>query len=222
MQYLFLAILVLMMGAFVLGGVGIFIEGLRELKSWRGPVTIVAAILFLVGTAGFFGSALSAMGGLDWLGSFEWPIGYTSDVVRLADGRYVVPHTPTGRVQVYDPNLRFQRGWRINASGGTFSLRTTAEGNIEIYTAHGSRRLLYEPSGRLVTDSKYVRDPMGRELDPPAEAIGVMIPTRWWLWPLTGPFYAWFCLVVGMLLFGELDRHKKRQHRSTRRSRGDR
>ena len=212
MTFVFIAILVMMAGCFMFVAGSVLVQGLRRIRSWRGLVTVGAAILFLIGTTGFFGSALSALGGLNWLGSFEWPIGYTSNVVRLHDGRYVVPHTPSGRVQVYDAGFRFERGWRIDARGGTFAVRTTPEGNIDIHTARGNRHLLYAPSGRLVADWKYVRDPVaGNELDPPADAISVMIPTRWWLWPMTSPFYAWFCLIAGMLLLGRLDRHDGRR-----------
>jgi hypothetical protein len=26
--------------------------------------------------------------------------------------------------------------------------------------------------------------------------MSVLVPTRWWLWPLTGPFYGWLCAMV--------------------------
>jgi hypothetical protein len=71
--------------------------------------------VFCFGVAGFFGSGFASTGGLDWLGSFEWPIGYTSGVLRLHDGSYVVPHDPTTgsdlrREPALRPRLARQRG----------------------------------------------------------------------------------------------------------------
>src|SRR5947207_15848311 len=72
-------------------------DGAKHLRSWRGPVRILVGVLGLLGTAGFMGAAFASLGGLDLLGSFEWPIGHASGVVRLADGTYGVPPTPAGR-----------------------------------------------------------------------------------------------------------------------------
>jgi hypothetical protein len=72
-------------------------------KGWPRWLTITASCLLVLGGAGFFGAALSALGGLNWLPTrFEWPVGYTGGVVSSAEGLHVVPHDPTGRIQVYD------------------------------------------------------------------------------------------------------------------------
>lgn len=58
---------------------------------------ILASVLLAVGGTGFFGSALSAVGGINWLPrSFEWPVGYVGGIVSMRDGTYVVPHPPMG------------------------------------------------------------------------------------------------------------------------------
>ncbi len=89
----------------------------------KAILNFVASGCLVVGATGFFGSALSATGGLDWLPeSFEWPVGKVQGALTGADGRVVVPHRPSGRIQIYDRNLVFQRGWFINAHGGTFRL----------------------------------------------------------------------------------------------------
>src|SRR5436853_384195 len=81
-------------------------------RGWRRWLTITASCLMVVGAAGFFGTALSAAGGLNWLpSSFEWPVGYTGGVVSTSQGLHVVPHTPSGRVQEYDANWSFLTGW---------------------------------------------------------------------------------------------------------------
>jgi hypothetical protein len=180
--------------------------GLRGIRNRRTAMLLPAGVLGLFGVGGFFGAALSSMGGLDFLGSFEWPIGYTSGVVRLPDGRYVVPHTPSGRVQVYDRDLHFQRGWRINASGGTFAVRASPDGKIKIDTARGDRHLVYDPDGRLLLEGTYPQAESRARLTPPADALTLTVPTSWWKWPLTGPFYGWLCFLAALGLWGLHDR----------------
>lgn len=184
--------------------------GLRGIRNWRTAILLPAGVLGLFGVGGFFGAALSSVGGLDFLGSFEWPIGHTSGVVRLPDGRYVVPHTASGRVQVYDRDLKFQRGWRINAGGGTFVVRASPEGKIKIDTSRENRHLVYDPDGRLLLEVTYPTEESRARLTAPVDALTLIIPTPWWKWPLTGPFYGWTCFMVTLGLWGLHDRLTRR------------
>ena len=42
----------------------------------------------------------------------------------------------------------------------------------------------------------------------PPDSFSTWIPTRWILWPLTGPFYAWLSFIIGMLLASRVDPRK--------------
>ena len=74
------------------------------LEKGRNPgknkwVVHVAGFFMIVGAAGFFGSALSAVGVLNRLPhSFEWPIGFASNILKMENGNIVVPHVPSGRM----------------------------------------------------------------------------------------------------------------------------
>src|SRR5437773_3218687 len=73
---------------------------------WERLILYLAPFCLAIGAIGFFGSALSATGGLNWLpASFEWPVGTADNVVATADHFFVVPHTPSGRIQIYDDRL---------------------------------------------------------------------------------------------------------------------
>src|SRR5262249_50277691 len=107
MHVLPILLVVLIGGTFIISAALIPFSSERG-RGWRRWLTTTASCLLVVGAAGFFGSALSAAGGLNWLpSSFEWPVGYASGVVSTPEGLHVVPHTPSGRVQVYDANWSF-------------------------------------------------------------------------------------------------------------------
>ena len=208
MNILFAGVILLIGGVWAAAALLCIGQGVLGIRHWRRAILIPGGLMGLVGVAGFFGSGLAASGSLDWLGSYEWPVGHTSGVVRLADGRYVVPHAPTNRVQVYDANLRFLRGWRVPAGGGTFTLRIAPDQNINVYIARGQSHLVYDADGRLLSQSPFDSRSTPRMLNQPNEAITMTVPTHWWLWPLTGPFYGWACAVIFLLTwkFGDTRR----------------
>src|SRR6476469_4985815 len=95
--------------------VWLFLAGLgivRQVK--RGGrvnwLVSIAGLFLMVGAGGFFATGLSAMDVITLPDSFEWPSGYVRGVVQTQDGKYVVPHIPAGRVQLYDSQWRFIRG----------------------------------------------------------------------------------------------------------------
>lgn len=165
-------------------------------QGWRRWLTGLASFLLVVGAAGFFGSALSAVGGLNWLPrSFEWPVGYASGVVSTAEGLHVVPHTSSGRIQVYDANWKFIIGWPVNASGGIFKLLVPGEDRIEVITARGSWQYVFDVRGRLISKSTYEPKTYSDFAD---LGESIVVPTSPWLWVFSSPFIAWVVLMTGM------------------------
>ena len=66
----------------------------------RRYLIAAGATLMAIGIIGFFGSGVSALGGLNWLGPFfEWPVGYTTEAVTTKTGLHIVPHTASGRIK---------------------------------------------------------------------------------------------------------------------------
>ena len=113
--------------------------------------------LAVVGALGFFGSAFSSAGGLNWLpDSFEWPAGYVTGVATTPNGLFIVPLTPSGRIQVYDADWKFVRGWHLDAGGGTFKVRALAADRIEVFTARGQWHYVFDEQGRMISRQKYV------------------------------------------------------------------
>lgn len=165
------------------------------LKRW---VTGIAAIFLMVGALGFFGAALSASGALNWLPeSFEWPAGYASGVVATKDNFFVVPHTPSGRVQVYDGDWKFLRGWHVDAGAGTFTLRTSQTNRVEVITARGQWHYVFDLSGKLLSKETYTPASYSSFSN---EGQSHVVPTAPWLWVFSSPLYSWLSAMVGMVL----------------------
>lgn len=178
-------------------------------RGWLRWLTITASCFAVVGAAGFFGSALSAVGGLNWLpNSFEWPAGYTGGVVSTAEGLHVVPHTHSGRIQIYDNKWRFLTGWHVDAGAGVFKILAPADGRIDVITARGQWHYVFETDGRLVSKESYRPKSYG---DFPKEGESVVVPTAPWLWGFSNPVFSWAIAATGMVLLGIMQKVGKRK-----------
>lgn len=176
-------------------------------KRAQGGLKTCAHYLMLIGTAGFLCTVLSIIGALDWLpSSFEWPVGYSGKVIAMPGGGLLVPHTPSGRVQVYDAAGRFMRGWRVHTRGGSFKT-ALSDRAVEIYTARGQRRLRYSLDGRPLGETSYA--PLEYDSIPPSGS-GRIIPTTLWLWPFSHPFWCWALIIVGIVLAIRGDKRRER------------
>lgn len=177
----------------------------------RRVLATVASVLLAVGGLGFFGTGLSALGGLDWAGSFEWPVGYATNVVTVP-GDFHALSTPSGRVQVYDAQWRFVRGWHISHGDGPVRLIPLADGSIDVYTAKGQARYHYTLEGQLLNQGAFSED-----FESLPKGDGMFVPTRPWLWVFSHPFISWGLLAGGLVMFGWIDRTApKRRRRKAR------
>ena len=205
MTYLVGAVLLVMTLILTWAGLRALRNALKFGWNWRLPVALACCVLFFYGIGGFLGPMLSVMGALDWAGSFEWPVGYATGVARAPDGSCVVPHGPSDRIQIYDRNLRFVRGWRIEAHGGPFTIRMRPDGLFDVYTARRRHHFVYDQTGKLHSESTFAEIHL---LNRPPEAISMFVPTRWWLWPLSHPFLGFACWLVLVPIGWLLDRNK--------------
>jgi hypothetical protein len=221
MNALFIILVLIIGGTFIAGAAAALLAGLRE-RGLRRVLWLLCASLILYGGVAFFGQALSATGGLSFLGpSFEWPMGYVRGVVRDSAGRYIAIHGPAGRIQVYDNQGRFVRGWFVRTCGGSAKLRVIDNDYVEVFTAVRQRRFLFSPDGTLLQEGTYA--PKSYDDLPFGPAIAMTFDTPWALSPFTHPLIAWGMVFLGMLGLLALDRTKRksrtsrpRQHRPQR------
>jgi hypothetical protein len=156
------------------------------------------------------GQALSAVGGLNWLPpSFEWPAGAVEGMITTPTGLRVVPTTAAGRVQVYDGEWNFLRGWHIGpGASGAFALRPLGTDRFEVITARGNHRYVFDTDGQLIAEGTY---PAGEYSQLSTAGAPAVVPTAWWLWIFTNPLHAWLVLAGGFALFALASCRNKRQ-----------
>jgi hypothetical protein len=174
-------------------------------RAWRSPDRVLRytglawAGVFLAGYLGWILCPLAAWGGMDWLpASFEWPLGLSDEAVRTADGGFVVPHKYAGRVQVYDAEGRFVRGWQTEAGGGSFRVLPREDGGVEVFTARGNRHHVYDAHGSLVSSGPSPSKDSYEQVPAKRERISVRVP--WWGWTLVNPAIAWVAMLLGGVL----------------------
>jgi hypothetical protein len=159
-------------------------------------------LFVLIGASGFFGAGMSAVGFLKFPNSFEWPAGNVCGVKRTTDGKYVVPLVPSGRVQIYDADWRFLRGWHVGAHGGDFKVECPATGGIEVYTGRGQHHYSFTENGELISATTY----SGAD-SPQDSGSCVVVPTSLLGWIFSSPFISWGVAVtgwVGLWIFKKL------------------
>ena len=114
-----------------------------------------------------------------------------------------------GRVQVYDSHWKFVRGWHVDAGGGTFILRVLQGGRVEVLTARGEWRYVFELSGNLLSKEHYLSAAYSSF---PKEGQSRFVPTAPWLWVFSNPIYSWLSAAAGIGLLiasGKISLKKK-------------
>jgi hypothetical protein len=162
-------------------------------KRW---LTATGYVLLAIGGFAFFGILLGAVGALGWLpATFEWPIGKARNILIMADGKRVAANEAVDRIQIYDQNWKFLRGWFVNAYGGATKMGIKDGDKIEVLTARGNTRYVYDLNGSLLLKETYPRDQFGEFVVSRQHA---RVPTHWWSWPFANPVYFPIFVVLGV------------------------
>src|SRR5262245_12266351 len=124
-----------------------------------------------------------------------------------ADGLIYCPSPPWGRIQVYDRDKRFVRGWSVNAFGGTFRIHVDRDNHVEVAMAR--RRMLYvfDREGHLLSGASY--DPRSYSDFDSWQGRTIVIPTPFYLVPFTHPLFAWLVALAGMLMLVAASRPRR-------------
>ncbi len=194
--------LLILLGAVIIA-VSVIVSALRPFYSTkitgrRWWLLLASAVMISVGMTGFVGCCLSAYGLLNWLpGSFEWPVGYSDDVITTEDGTNIILLTAAGRIQVYDNNWQFVTGWHIDARGGMFKFASCKEGRLEVVTERNKYRFVFRLNGKEI-----LRESYAPRIYSSFEQVGrfEFVPTSLFHWIFAKPLVAWLTAMVGAVI----------------------
>lgn len=199
----FTVFLFLLLSAWIVQAVRILFS--QKGVTWKTLIHFLGSGCLIVGAVGFFGSALSTTVDFGVSHSFEWPIGNTDAALLCRDGSIVVPHEPSGRIQIYNQSLQFLRGWSINARGGSFQLFPADQSTFYVFTVRGRMKYHYDLHGNIIAAEKY----SGSYPEKNSHSIYLSIPTPWYLQPFTHPFASLCSIFFGFLILFYTDRIHK-------------
>jgi len=171
----------------------LFRKQFRDSSLW--PVVALGSTISTYGMLGWFGGFLSVGGAFDrFPKTFEYPIWRAEGAVTLADGTHVVPHAVSGRIQLYDRDWHYLRGWRVPSSGGTISLLEPTKDQITVFMERGDGRATYDVNGNLLNLEWDGPRPEWRSHEK------VTVPTPLLLRPYSRPMFSWLVCAAGVAI----------------------
>lgn len=106
-----------------------------------------------------------------------------------------MPLKPSGRLQIYDSQWHFIRGWNVDAGGGDFRVQCSSDGLVEVFTARGERQYSFTEEAHLVATTRILPETFASL---PA-GDSVVVPTPPLLWVSSSPFLSWGLAVIGFV-----------------------
>ena len=207
-------LLALLIGtSFVVGALyGSFTAG-RRLQGMRRVFGVLGGILLATGGVAFFSTMLASLGVIP--ASFEWPVSRADQIIQMQDGLHAVTHTPSGRIQVYDPAWHFVRAWNVDAAGGVFKAKLTPTGLLEVWTSPDRSGFYLHPMGGWLKQGAIALQAILISWRmAPRDTSQPLSP----LWIFAHPFVAWLVGVIGMAMLATSDskRFKFKRTQQTR------
>ena len=178
-------------------------------QAWaKQRLAILGTILVALGATPLVANQLEAMDLMNWLPpAFEWPSGF-APVASTPSGIHVVSLIPSARIQIYDRDWHFIRGWNVGTFGAGFYATPLAADRIEVAPEHGPRQYVFSLSGNLVAVENH---PAIHSQILMTLTKAQYVPTRWWLFPISEPLWSITVWGIGMGLLGLAWWKNKRQ-----------
>ncbi len=134
------------------------VESLQRVLGKRA-IRFLARVLLVAGIASLLGGILGfgsgfvlSFGGTGFVpGGLQLPFSEPEVIVVLPDGRVLAGLMFYGRVQEYDADGNYRRGWFVPATnGGHFLLRRGTDGTLEVLTIRSNTLHCFSESGELL------------------------------------------------------------------------
>jgi hypothetical protein len=146
------AIVVTLIFALAVSGLGVASLCFRPVGV-RWCFQVFAGILALLGAFGFVNGIFAASGYNPWTSqSTELPLGELRSIAVDSHGHIYCGLEFYGRVQVYDRDGHFLRGWFIDGHGKPFRMRMNARDELEVLSVGSRSLLVYGNDGVKVSE----------------------------------------------------------------------
>jgi hypothetical protein len=124
----------------------------RAIRVLARLLLVAGVASLLVGILGFGSGAVLSLGGTGFIpSSLQLPFSEPEGVVVLPDGRVLTGLMFYGRVQEYDADGNYRRGWFVPATnGGHFLMRRGPDGTLEVLTIRSNTLHCFSESGELL------------------------------------------------------------------------
>jgi hypothetical protein len=166
----------------------------RKKITLKTLLLIIPQTLFVIGFIGFLSFGLSIWGGTNLLPeTFEWPVGKTTNFLVTKNGTNVVLLPDSGRVQIYNDNLEFQRSWGVYSSKGHLKIQTASDSKFYIFSDMEHRKLLFDNHGNLHSTENYSMDEY-RNVKKNNQSLE--IPTVFYLKIFSHPVLPWLLMAI--------------------------
>ncbi len=197
-------------------------------RAWA--LKLSACALLLLGCVGWFGGALTSLLKPAWISSeTQLPLGDLESVALDSQGRIYCGLAFYSRIQVYDEQGRFLRGWWVDGGGGMLRLHMAEGDRLEVEAARKNRVFTFDLNGSLIESNQQTETQrkVSDRLDqlPVTDARGrtyairnrffwphvvredqagrtTVVSTPWYLWPIMGPLPAWIFFAIGLVTLG--------------------
>jgi hypothetical protein len=166
----------------------------RRFGGWKSSLFPVAAFLLAYGGIGLVATQLAING---FLPDAEWPFRSAEGVQITPDHHSIVPLSFASRIQIYDKQGKFIRGWPVQASGGKFAIELDSSNDLEVMTARTRERYVYTMDGSLILKTNLASGETVPYDD--GESIEHSVPL--WLWTIANPIQGWVCFILGGIAF---------------------
>ena len=176
----------------------------------KRAATLSSVVLFVYGAVAFSTPAFIGSVKPNRIGArTEMPVGWVEDAFVDRYGTIYCASAAWYRVQLYDHEKRFIRGWFVNASG-SLMIRVDAEGHVRVLAPRPELEFVFDDHGRQLWSESY-SPRKRREYDVAEETV--MIPTAWYLLPFAHPPLGWVMSFVGMAVLAAMSKRRVRHRR---------
>lgn len=113
---------------------------------------LILGLSFLViGVGSWLAGALIVTGTWVPAEQTELPLSGLCDIAITPTGTIYCAVPWYARIQMYDADGEFLRGWHVDAGGGIFDVQPTAQGKLQAATLRNDRLYTFDPTGRLLS-----------------------------------------------------------------------